>query len=136
MSWSACAAATSTFFGVQPRLGHVPPRSRASILATDSPARRTGPVTPMPALPPPMITTSNFSSLIGLSLGHDRGLQSFAGDAGGDRFDDHRGHVELGVAIPDVVASRNPSEIGPDRPDVAIVILRQQQTDGPVQPRI
>ncbi len=34
ISCRACAAATSTFFGVQPRLGQVPPRSRSSIRAT------------------------------------------------------------------------------------------------------
>jgi hypothetical protein len=39
----------------------VPPRSCDSIIATDVPARLTGPVTPMPALPPPRITTSNLS---------------------------------------------------------------------------
>jgi hypothetical protein len=51
--------------GVQPRFGQAPPRSRASIIATESPARRTGPVTPMSALPPPRITTSNVSRVMG-----------------------------------------------------------------------
>src|SRR6516165_8786754 len=36
----------------------------------------------------------------------------------------------------DVVTPRDPGEVGPNRPDVAVVILRQQQTDWPVQPRI
>src|SRR6516165_3117764 len=92
----------------------------------------------MPALPPPMITTSNFSALIGLSLRQRlrTARRSFAGDGGGDRFDDHRGHVELSVTIPDVVAPRDPGEVRPNCPDVAIVILRQQQADRPVQPRI
>ena len=58
ISCRACAAATSTFFGVQPRLGQVPPRSRSSIMATFKPAFRVGTVTPNAALPPPMITTS------------------------------------------------------------------------------
>src|ERR1043166_7931802 len=64
ISCSAWPAATSTFFGVQPRFGQVPPSRSASIIATDIPARRTGPVTPMPALPPPRMTTSNFSGVI------------------------------------------------------------------------
>ena len=49
-------------------------------MATDMPARLTGPVTPMPALPPPRMTTSNFSLLIdelpvGMSMqsGHANG---------------------------------------------------------------
>ena len=58
ISCSACAAATSTFFGVQPRLGQVPPRSRSSTSPTFSPAARVGTVTLMPAFPPPMIRTS------------------------------------------------------------------------------
>jgi hypothetical protein len=53
-----CAAATSTFFGMQPRLGQVPPRSRISIIATDSPASRVATVAPIAALPPPRMTTS------------------------------------------------------------------------------
>src|SRR5260370_19984756 len=68
--WISCSgwpAATRTFFGVQPRFGQVPPRSCDSIIATDIPARLTGPVTPMPALPPPRITTSNVSNLIELT---------------------------------------------------------------------
>jgi len=40
--------ATSTFFGVQPRFGQVPPRSRASTIATERPAARVATVTPMP----------------------------------------------------------------------------------------
>jgi hypothetical protein len=39
---------------------------RADDAATDIPARRTGPVTPMPALPPPRMITSNFSGVIEL----------------------------------------------------------------------
>src|SRR3989442_10185720 len=66
ISCSAWPAATNTFFGVQPRFGQVPPRSCDSIIATDIPARLTGPVTPMPALPPPRITTSNLSVFIEL----------------------------------------------------------------------
>ena len=58
ISCSAWPAATSTFFGVQPRLGHVPPRSRSSTIATVIPAFRVGTVTPKPALPPPRISTS------------------------------------------------------------------------------
>jgi hypothetical protein len=61
ISCSAWPAATSTFFGVQPRFGQVPPRSRSSTRATDIPAARVGPVTAMPALPPPSTTTSNLS---------------------------------------------------------------------------
>ena len=34
------------------------------------------------------------------------------------------------------MAPRDPGEVRPNRPDVAIVILRQQQADRPVQPRI
>src|SRR3954465_10647558 len=64
ISCSVWPAATSTFFGVQPRFGQVPPSRSAWIIATDMPARRTGPVTPMPALPPPRMTTSNFSDVI------------------------------------------------------------------------
>ncbi len=67
ISCSAWPAATNIFFGVQPRFGQVPPRSLASISATDIPARRTGPVTPTPALPPPRITTSNCSAVIELA---------------------------------------------------------------------
>src|SRR5215813_14189686 len=150
ISCSAWPAATNIFFGVQPRFGQVPPRSRASIMATDIPARRTGPVTPMPALPPPRMTTSNFS-LIGLPLRSNagrpracRGLSewlpapkpSFRCDRGSDGFDHHGGHVELRDAIPDVVPPRDPFEIGPHRPDIAIVILGQEQPHRPVQPGI
>src|SRR4051794_14574585 len=111
ISCRAWPAATSTFFGVQPRFGQVPPRSCDSIIATDMPARRTGPVTPMPALPPPRITTSNVSGFIELP----RALLS--GRDGRDDRADHRGrHPELGDAIADVVTPGNPFEIGPDRP--------------------
>jgi hypothetical protein len=58
ISCKAWPAATSTFFGVQPRFGQVPPRSRSSTIATFSPAFRVGTVTPKPALPPPRISTS------------------------------------------------------------------------------
>src|SRR5271155_1505201 len=58
ISSSACAAATSIFFGTQPRLGQVPPSRSGSIIATVSPAPRVATVTPIPALPPPRITTS------------------------------------------------------------------------------
>ena len=61
ISSSAWVAATSTFFGVQPRLGQVPPSSRGSTTATDMPAARVATVTPRPALPPPIISTSYFS---------------------------------------------------------------------------
>src|SRR5712671_4581394 len=44
---------------MQPRLGQVPPSRSGSIMATFSPASRVATVTPMPALPPPRITTSN-----------------------------------------------------------------------------
>src|SRR5690349_8272490 len=64
ISCRACPAATRIFFGVQPRFGQVPPKSRDSIIATDRPARRAGPVTPIPALPPPKITTSKESAVI------------------------------------------------------------------------
>src|SRR5438270_4030857 len=43
---------------MQPRFGHVPPSKSGSIMATLSPASRVATVTPIPALPPPMITTS------------------------------------------------------------------------------
>src|SRR4029079_9921949 len=46
------------FFGVQPRFGQVPPRSRSSTIATIIPAFRVGTVTLKPALPPPRISTS------------------------------------------------------------------------------
>src|SRR5262249_1429442 len=133
----ACRAGPNAFLGVQPRLGQVPPRSRDSIIATDRPARRTGPVTPMPALPPPMITTSNFSALIGLSLRQQlrTARRSFAGDGGGDRFDDHPAHAELRVTIPDVVTPRDPGEVGPNRPDAVSSSLRQPQRDGPARRR-
>src|SRR6185295_12692641 len=152
ISCSAWPAATSTFFGVQPRFGQVPPRRSASIIATDIPARRTGPVTPMPALPPPRMTTSNFSAVIELTpvlqplmrSGHAgwRSLMTFTGggpallpgrNGRGDRAHHPGRHLELGCAIPDVVALGNPAEIGPHRPDVAIVVLRQQQPDRPVE---
>src|SRR6266851_4287378 len=150
ISCSAWPAATNIFFGVQPRFGQVPPRSLASITATDIPARRTGPVTPIPALPPPRITTSNCSAVIELAsffraigtkvppCGLTRELRAPlpCGDGRGDRLNDLGRHFELGFAIPDVVAARDPFEIGPDRPDVAIVVLRQEQTDRPVEPGI
>src|SRR6266849_7778174 len=131
ISCSAWPAATNIFFGVQPRFGQVPPRSLASIIATDIPARRTGPVTPIPALPPPRITTSNCSAVIELASVFRRSarksrLEDFTrelraplpcGDGRGDRLDDLRRHFELGFAIPDVVAARDPFEIGPHRPD-------------------
>src|SRR5690348_1287420 len=44
---------------MHPRLGHVPPSRSGSIMATLSPASRVATVTPIPALPPPRITTSN-----------------------------------------------------------------------------
>src|SRR6266849_4321302 len=75
ISCSAWPAATRTFFGVQPRFGQVPPRSCDSIIATDIPARLTGPVTPMPALPPPRITTSNVSLVIGRPHAHPNRLR-------------------------------------------------------------
>ena len=53
ISSSACAAATSTFFGMQPRLGQVPPSRSGSIIATVCLASRVATVTPIPALPPP-----------------------------------------------------------------------------------
>jgi hypothetical protein len=64
ISWSAWAAATRTFFGVQPRFGQVPPRSRVSTMTTLSPAARVGTVTPKAPLPPPMIRTSHASLFI------------------------------------------------------------------------
>src|SRR6266545_6442161 len=140
ISCSAWPAATSTFFGVQPRFGQVPPRRSASIIATDIPARRTGPVTPMPALPPPRMTTSNFSAVIEFTpllptldavrprrvaqpedfkRGRSTALPGRNGRS--DRAHHLGRHLELGCAIPDVVAPGDPSEIGPHRPDVAIV---------------
>src|SRR5712691_6753274 len=65
ISCSAWPAATSTFFGVQPRLGQVPPRRSDSIIATDRPAARVGTVTPIPALPPPRMSTSYLSAIDG-----------------------------------------------------------------------
>src|SRR5690242_51161 len=97
------------------------------------PARRTGPVTPMPALPPPRMTTSNFSDVIertpvfgnilceqaapmvqpvGLTRADPVVLPG--GDGRGDRADHLGRHLELRGAIPDVVAFGDPSEIGPD----------------------
>jgi hypothetical protein len=49
ISCSVWPAATSIFFGVQPRFGQVPPKSRDSTIATDRPAARVATVTPMPA---------------------------------------------------------------------------------------
>src|SRR3954470_2175067 len=131
ISCSAWPAATSTFFGVQPRFGQVPPSRSASIIATDMPARRTGPVTPMPALPPPRMTTSNFSGVIErtpqLAMRLGAQLDSLTKidavvlpgrDGRGDRTDHLGRHLELRGAIPDVVTLGDPSEIGPDRPDV------------------
>src|SRR5437867_11082931 len=103
MSCSIWPAATRTFLGVQPRFGQVPPRSSGSLIATESPARRTGPVTPIPAVPPPRMTTSNVWHTIGPSL--------FGGDGGRDGLDDHGRHLELRLAIPDVVALCDPVEI-------------------------
>src|SRR5258706_5699366 len=157
ISGSAWPAATRTFFGVQPRFGQVPPRSCDSIIAIDIPARLTGPVTPMPALPPPRITTSNFSDLIEFtsSIGdygrarkgrvHCRGLKGFSArrsalllgrDCRRDRLDDHGRHLELRDAVPDVVTPGDPLEIGPDRPYPAVVVLRKQQADRPVEPGV
>src|SRR6267154_468235 len=115
ISCSAWPAATRTFFGVQPRFGQMPPRSCDSIIATDIPARLTGPVTPMPALPPPRITTSNVSGLIELTplsqpipgtpydqaasltrpAGFTHGVRAMllAGDARSDRADHHGRHL-------------------------------------------
>src|SRR5690242_999136 len=144
ISCRAWPAATRTFFGVQPRFGQVPPRSRASIMATDMPARRTGPVTAIPALPPPRITTSNFSGVMDpprslhatTVAAHSPCAASpcllFVGDRRRDRIDDHGRHLELRGAILDVVTLRDPIEVGPDRPDVAVVVLGEEQADGPV----
>jgi hypothetical protein len=46
------------FFGMQPRLGQVPPSRSGGIIATVCPASRVATVTPIPALPPARITTS------------------------------------------------------------------------------
>src|SRR6266478_4417362 len=117
ISCSAWPAATRTFFGVQPRFGQVPPRSCDSIMATDIPARLTGPVTPMPALPPPRTTTSNVSDVIEVA-------PSLLGRDGRRNRPDHHGrHLELRDAVPDVVTPGDPLEIGPHRPDIAIVVL-------------
>src|SRR5215510_3775402 len=92
----------------------------------------------MPALPPPMSRTSYVSARMCLSCGQ-RSLtirRSFGGDGGSDRFHDHGRHVELGVTIPDVVTPGDPGEVGPNRPDVAIVVLRQQQADGQSRPAL
>src|SRR5437667_535638 len=43
---------------MQPRLGQVPPSRSGSIIATVNPASRVATVTPIPAFPPPRITTS------------------------------------------------------------------------------
>src|SRR6266516_4533561 len=115
ISCSAWPAATRTFFGVQPRFGQVPPRSCDSIIATDIPARLAGPVTPMPALPPPRMTTSNFSLFIeripvlelffyAIRPRHRRGLSPLTWvewavllgrDRRGDGTDHLGGHLEL-----------------------------------------
>ena len=50
-----------------------------------------------------------------------------------DRIDDHGRHLELRGAILDVMTLRDPIEIGPDRPDVAVIVLRQEQADGPIE---
>src|SRR5258705_5070086 len=158
ISCRAWPAATRTFFGVQPRFGQVPPRSCDSIIATDMPARRTGPVTPMPAVPTPNITTSNVSMLIEnfpmsqlivwaprvqaasstqpeASTGGVRALL-LGLDGRGDGVDNHGRHLELRDTVFDVVALGDPLEIGPHRPDLAVVVLREQQPDRPVQPGI
>ena len=58
ISCKACAAATRTFLGVQPRFGQVPPKSHSSTKAIVLPASAASEETPKPALPPPMITMS------------------------------------------------------------------------------
>src|SRR5438552_270781 len=57
-------------------------------------------------------------------------------DRRGDRLDHGGGHFELRDAIPDVVAPGDPFEIGPHCPEVAIVVLRQQQPHRPVEPGV
>src|SRR4051812_19860939 len=54
-------------------------------------------------------------------------------DGRSDRAHHPGRHLELRGAVLDVVALRDPSEIGPDRPDIAIFILREQQADRPVE---
>ena len=52
------------------------------------------------------------------------------------RFHDHAGHVELGLAIPDVVTARDPGEIRVGNPYGAALVLPNQQADRPVKARI
>src|SRR6266581_3472180 len=58
--------------------------------ATDIPARLAGPVTPMPALPPPRMTTSNFSLFIELTSVLELSLMQ-SGHANGAACDPLRG---------------------------------------------
>src|SRR5205823_7331645 len=53
-----------------------------------------------------------------------------------NRTDNHGRHLELRGTIPDVVPPGDPLEIGPDRPHIAVVVLRQQQPDRPVEPGV
>ena len=65
---------------MQPRFGHVPPSRSGSIMATLRPASLVATVAPIPALPPPRITTSK------LRVGPRRKVMVFAGsDRGGQR---------------------------------------------------
>src|SRR3982751_3295329 len=56
---------------------------------------------------------------------------SFGRNRRSDGADHHGRHLELRGAIPDVVTLGDPFEIGPDRPNVAIVVLGQQQPHRP-----
>src|SRR5262249_5869471 len=56
-----------------------------------------------------------------------------AADARGDRRDDGRRHLELGVTIDDAVAPFDPFEVGIDRPHAAQLILNDQQPHRPIQ---
>src|SRR5262249_46862252 len=59
---------------------------------------------------------------------------SFPGrNARWDGRDDLRRHFELGVAIPDAVAARNPAEVGIDGPDAAVDFLGHQEPDRPIE---
>src|SRR5437879_8040857 len=53
---------------MQPRLGQVPPSRSGSIMATVNPASLVATVAPIPALPPPRITTSKLRVGISASL--------------------------------------------------------------------
>ena len=59
-----------------------------------------------------------------------------ARDGRGDGVDHHGCHLELGITVADIVAAGDPGEIGPERPDIAMIVLGQQQANRPIKPGV